>query len=154
MVGRRGEESKGEGGNSVEQITRREDAIYYGEHKCLNADDAYRRFRNDYHKSLGTRAYHRLNRLGSRKERIIDTGFHFAIRRENPLGDTKPIRVRLMGMVGPAYCKSLGIWDIPFNMDEDTYFAWVDWAFQRGSGGVRLYSERGKGRMRLKTKRR
>lgn len=125
----------------MEQIVRKDGRIYYGEHLCTDADDAYCRFRDDYHRSLGRLAYYRLNRIGQRKERIHDNGFVFS-RNLDYEGNGK-VDVRLLGLVETSYCRIAGGWNIPCE-SEDEFERWVDWAFSRGSGALRLVGRKDK----------
>lgn len=130
----------------MEQIVRRDGRIYYGEQLCEDADDAYCRFRYDYHRSLGKRAYHRLNRLGQREERVHGYGFvftHPVYFRRNDGGACKPVNSRLLGLVEGAYCRGVGAWDIPCD-NELEFERWFDWAFSKGSGAIRLVGRKDK----------
>ena len=121
----------------MEQITKREGKIFYGQRKCANADEAYRRFRDEYHNELGKKVFQRLNRRG-RKERIHEYGFVFSVARQPPeeVGFCR-IRYRLFSVIGISYCRIVSGWDMP-EMDDDLYEEWFDWAFSRGSGALIL----------------
>jgi hypothetical protein len=130
----------------MEQIVKENGQILYGKQRCTGADDAYCRFRDDYHDALGKRAYERLNRLGQREERIHGYGFVFA----HPVyfggddgGACKPVDSRLFGLVEGSYCRGVGAWDIP-DYSEDEFERWFDWAFSRGSGALRLVGRKDK----------
>ena len=128
----------------MEQIVRKDGKFYYGSVGCLNADDAYRRFRDDYNKSLGKAYYQRLGRLGGRKERVH--GFGFVYDRE-PVCDYDSggrIPTRLLGISAGAYCRMLGGWDIPGGMDEDAFWEWFGWVFRKDSGCVSLVGRKDK----------
>lgn len=130
----------------MEQIVRRDGRIYYGERVCRDADDAYCRFRNEYHESLGKRAYYRLNRIGQRKERIHGYGFVLGEPLRNPEAETgggRRVPVRLLGLVAGSYCRILGGWDIP-DLDEQEFDRWFDWAFSEGSGALMLVGRKDK----------
>ena len=111
----------------MEQITRRDGQIFYGEKRCMDADDAYCRFRADYHASVGREAFLRLNRLGQRAERIHGFGFDFARKPAIPAGISGRLVVRDLGLVGISYCKMLGSRDIPCRT-EDEFERIFDWA--------------------------
>lgn len=122
----------------MEQITKRDGRYYYGQHECSGIDDVYRRFRHDYHESLGKEAFKRLNRLGSRRERVHEFGFVF---------DDGPVNVgvlhglvptRLLGLSAGSYCRMLGGWDIPGGMDDEQVEKWIDWVFSKDSKCLRL----------------
>jgi hypothetical protein len=123
----------------MEQITKRDGIYYYGGRKCLGVCDAYTRFREDYHRGLGKRVHKRLDRLGWRTERVHGFGFVFADGRPGVPACHKGTRIpyRILGLVGLSYCRILGQSDIPCVSDED-FERWVDWAFSRGSGALRL----------------
>lgn len=122
----------------MEQVERRDGILYYGEHRCKNIEEAYQRFRDDYHQSIGRAAYKRLNRLGSRTERVHGSGIVFSVPRTNPFGDThEMVPIYLLGLLSGAYCKVLGGWLIPDGTDEQIE-QWIDWAFSSGSRALRL----------------
>lgn len=130
----------------MEQITKRDGVFYYGERRCINADDVYRRFRDGYHASLGRASYRRLGRLGSRKERVHEFGLVFD--RPFPRMDTDKygkLRLMLFGLVCGSYC-----WiteRIPQQMSEQEQLDWLEWALAKGSGGVwKTGKARGSGR--------
>jgi len=130
----------------MEQIVRRDGQIYYGERRCESADDAYCRFRDDYHRALGRRAYDRLNRFGRREERVHGYGFvHSAeVDRGGMDGRTdRKVPVRILGLVEGAYCRGVGAWDIPCESEEE-FDRWFEWAFSRGSGVLRLVGRKDK----------
>lgn len=135
----------------MEQIVKKDGRLYYGDQPCRNADDAYCRFRNEYHASLGRRAYHRLNRFGQREERIHDNGFVF----EGSLGYEGDGRadVYILGLMGLSYCRMLGGWSVP--CEDEQFEPWFDWAFSKGSGALRIVGRKqktGRTSKRLKTK--
>ena len=142
----------------MEQIDKRNGVIYYGNQVCKDADDAYVRFRDDYHASLGRVAYLRLDRIGQRKERVHGFGFVF----DPPFQDAPDefrglgrVRCRILGFLGIAYSRIVGAWDLPEFTDEQQYERWLDWAFSKGSGALRTVGRRNKsGRTskRLKTR--
>ncbi len=121
----------------MEQITRKDGRIYYGQRKCEDADDAYRRFRNDYHESVGRKAFFRLDRLGQRMERVHGFGFDFdgpVLPVKEHYGKTK---YRLLGLVDISYCRLVGLWDMP-ELGDGEWERWLDWAFSRNSGALSL----------------
>ena len=124
----------------MEQIVRKDGEVYYGSRRCRDVDDAYCRFRDDYHVSLGKLAYYRLNRIGRRQERIHGKGFEFS----HPVsferhdgGACGTVAVRLLGIVATSYCRVVGGWDVPCETEEE-FWEWFDWAFSRGSRSLRL----------------
>lgn len=116
----------------MEQITRRDGRFYYGQKMCVDAGDAYRHFRNDYNASVGRVAYRRLNRIGSRKDRIRDIGFVLSKRPECPIDNTAAVPVMLMGLLAGCYCKTIDGWNIPSGVTEDNFEEWINWVFCRG----------------------
>lgn len=112
------------------QITKRGEVLYYGEQACRDANEAYCRFRDDYHTSLGKRVFRRLN-MPNREERIhgfkcfFSLGFQFALDSEFGEPNTR-IPYRLLGIVGISYARCF---DGNFFPDyEDEKFArWLDW---------------------------
>lgn len=128
----------------MEQIRKVDGKLYYGEIQCKDADEAYRRFREDYHKSIGRAAYKRLNRLGSRKERMHGSGFVFSTKPECPPGiKRKVVPIYIMGIIAGSYCKSLSGQYIPDGTDEEID-QWIDWAFSKGSGALRVVGKKWK----------
>lgn len=121
----------------MEQITRKGGIVYYGDRQCSTVNEAYSRFRYDYHESLGRVAYRRLNRLGTRKERVHGYGFVF---KDTP--DFRDIRrtkipVYLLGIVSGSYCRILSGEYIPEGTEEEVEH-WIDWAFCESSKALRL----------------
>lgn len=141
-MARRGREAeRDEEEDRVEQISKREGVYYYGEQKCFGPDDAYRKFRDDYHAYLGKAVYRRLNRIGDRRERVHTDGIYFADRGyvealEGRYGGYGKVTARMMGLIGVAYCKMVGVWDMP-DIPEEEQDAWYDWLFCHGSGMLR-----------------
>ena len=141
----------------MEKITRREDGLYYGERRCASADEAYQLYREDYHSSLGKRVYRRLNRLGSRKERIHGFGIDFIQEYSDELANRFErygrAKCRIMGIVGISYCRMVGIWDLP-NVNDDDFPAYLDWLLDRRSNALYVVGRRsGSGRMDNRKKR-
>ena len=135
----------------MEQIERRDGILYYGGKVCVNPDDAYKRFRDDYNASLGKRYYQRLGRLGSRKERVHGFGFVFDNRGNETQCKTGVHNIqksiyptRLLGISAGAYCRMLGGWDIQCGDDEEEFWRLFDRIFTKGSGMIRLTGRRDK----------
>lgn len=142
----------------MEQVTRREGRLYYGERFCENADKAYRLFRADFNARAGRNSYGRLNKLQVRKERIHGFGFVFedSYRAflERKYGHLPRVKYRIAGLVRISYCRILDYWDLPAVQEEDIY-EYLDWVFAKDSGVLRLFSRRdstGRTSKRLKTK--
>lgn len=123
----------------MEQITKRNGEYYYGGKKCKDADAAYTMFRDEYHKELGRCVSRRLNRIGSRVERVHGFGFDFdrAVKSNPEWYKYKKVQCKLLGLVGTCYYRIFGIWDIP-QVSEEEYEEWFDWAFSRHSTAVAL----------------
>lgn len=137
----------------MEQITRKDGVIYYGSKKCSSADEAYILFRSEYHESLGRVAYKRLNRLGSRRERVHGFGFVFDEPRRSP-EHVERVPMYLLGIVAGSYCRMLDGSYIPDGTDEEIE-AWVNRVFEKGSGLTYLIGTRqktGRTSKRLKTR--
>ena len=124
------------------QITRDDAGIYhYGDIRYVVADDVYRRWRDDYHASIGRVAFLRLNRLGQRRERVHGRGFvHTGGYKPGVHGAAVP--VRLLGIVNGSYWWLLSGRDIRWDMGDDGWGEWIEAAFSAGSGMTR--SVRGK----------
>ena len=121
----------------MEQITKHDGWFWYGRKRCLDADDAYRCFRNDHNASVGRAAYKRLDRLGQRKERVHGHGLIFSEQPDGTgfLGTVVPTRI--LGLVEGAYCRIVGGRDMP-DCTEEEFDRWFEWAFSKGSGALRL----------------
>lgn len=128
----------------MEQIVKRGGVYYYGEVECINADDAYWRWREDYHKWLGRAVYRRLGRIGTRKERVHGWGFVYD--REPVLSGVpgELVPTRLLGLIQGSYCRMLGAWDLPGEMGDDEFDGWIEWAFSERTRAVRLIGRRQK----------
>ena len=139
----------------MEQITRRDGAIYYGEQRCVDVDEAYERFRADYHKILGRAVYKRLDRLGRRTERIHECGFILDSggQMDSTFDGTPRVRYT-MALVIFCYCRIVGSWDM-LGVTDDNYDDWLFHVFSKGSKCLRLTGKADKsGRTgkRLKTR--
>lgn len=123
----------------MEQITKRGGVYYYGDRECKDIDEAYERFRADYHASVGRNTHARLDRLGQRTERVHGFGFVFegGIPYQAEFRDFPKVDCRLLGFLGIANCRIIGCWDFP-DLDEETFERWFDWALSKGSGALRL----------------
>ena len=130
----------------MEQITRKEDTIYYGKIRCKDADEAYEHFREEYHDELGKRVYRRLNRVGQREERIHEFGFCFDGRHDGgrDCGTVKKVDTRLLGLVCGSYCRVVGGWDYPDLYGDDEFDRWFDKAFSAESKALRLVGRNAK----------
>lgn len=122
----------------MEQIVRRDGQIYYGRIRCMDANEAYSRFRDEYHASIGRQAFLRLNRLGQRSERVHGFGFDFS----RPIDGKEferygTIHYGLLGRVGISHLRIFGIRDYG-EISEECFERWFDWAFSRGSGALKL----------------
>lgn len=120
----------------------RDGRYYYGESECDGPDGAYRRFRDSWNGSVGRAAYKRLNRVGSRRERIHGRGFVF-VEPFARTGNGIVVPVTLLGLVTTSYCWSIDGRDIPGVCDDDVW-GWVDRILERGSGMTRSVTERRK----------
>lgn len=127
----------------MQEIRKDGEVYYYGDDRCNGPDDAYSRLRADYHKSLGRNVHLRLNMLGKRKERI--RGIHsfladrdYAKRLEKEFGGSSPVPYRILGLVGVSYFRIFSGEDLQRFCDDDRFMRWVDYAFLKGSGAVRL----------------
>lgn len=142
----------------MEQIVRKDGQIFYGRIQCLDADEAYCLFRDDYHRSIGKRASYKLDRLGQREERIHGYGFSFSHPVSLGADDRRPSKatpVRLLGIVDISYYRIVGCWEWPDNLSEQEFERWLDWAFTKGSGALRLIGKKdkaGRTSKRLKTR--
>lgn len=120
----------------MEQIARIDGVLYYGSVVCKSIDDAYSRFRDDYHQSIGRDSNKRLNRLGQRTERVHGFGFHFT---DEPSSEYLTHRVDcwLLGLLDINYTRAIGTWsyaDVP----EDSFADWLDTVFSAKVKHVRM----------------
>lgn len=140
----------------MEQIVKREDKYYYGELQCYDVEEAYARFRNDYHERLGRDKSRRLDKVNQRVERIHGFGFdredsHALASEFDGFPKTKS---RILGLVLIHYIRIIGSWDCP-ELDEERFERWFEWAFTRRSGGIKTVGQRqktGRTSKRLKTR--
>lgn len=122
----------------MEQITKRNGIYYYGERECSGVDEAYSLFRAGYHDSLGKAVYHRLDRIGQRRERVHGAGFvRTSPLKENKFYDSHRVPWRILGIIDIAYCRIFGAWDLDFLPDEQIK-DWLDYALTKDSGIFRL----------------
>lgn len=123
----------------MEQITRRNGVFYYGDRPCKDADEVYCLFRNDYHKSLGKANHFRLNRIGSRKERVHGQGIFLTKELEDSLREfdgLPKVKCRIMGIVETAYSRMVCLEDMP-DISEEKFERYLLWLFRKG--GNTLY---------------
>ena len=138
----------------MEQIVRREGKLYYGDILCRNAEEAYDRFRRDYHRSIGKAVYRRLDRYGHRVERVHGFGFY----RDEPYRPTHEIpNIKvpyvLLGLIGTSYVRMIERKDIP--VDDEALDDWLEVALTKGSGLLRLTGRKSRtGRTSKRLKRR
>ena len=129
----------------MEKITREKGVCYYGDVQCDTVDDAYRKYRNDYHKSLGKAVYRMLNRP-ARVERIHGSGMYLQKGYEDGLRNRYDrygkVNCRFMGIVGISYVRMVGIWDCADVCDE-SFREYLDWLFSRGSNALRIVGRGG-----------
>lgn len=125
----------------MEQITKEGGVFRYGDRECSSADEAYRLFRSDYHKSLGNNAYGRLNRLGTRKERVHEYGFVFKEKKESPVPMDGKVPVYIMGLIAGVYVRMMSLEDIP-EMTEEQLWDWIDYAFGKETWSCRTVGVR------------
>ena len=128
----------------MEQITKKDGVFYYGDQKCDNVEDAYLRFRREYHDSIGRKAFRRLDRLGQRRERIH--GFGFCFPEDDPihrLSFSLPRRrCELLGLVGIHYFWMIHLSDL-HDLTEKEFDDYLDWALRKGSKAL-IFSGRRK----------
>ena len=124
----------------MEQITRKDGRLYYGSQRCYDANDAYCRFRDDYHASLGKAVYRRLN-MPEREERIHGFKVYFSDEIQktldaefgNPIGK---IPFRLLGLVGISYCRGIDGCFLP-DYDDEKFERWFEWFLSHASDMMR-----------------
>lgn len=127
--------------------------IWYGTVRCQSADEAYVRFRSEYHDSLGRRYYRRLN-VRQRVTRVTAVGINFPewyremLREE--FGHLGRVRYVMLGLVGMSYYRMFGCRWLPEEVegyDEGKYGRFLDWLLCAGMHNT-IQSER-----RLKSRR-
>lgn len=133
------------------------DGIYtYRDKDYVSADSVYEAYRYDYHKSLGKAVHNRLDRIGSRKERVHGFGFIFSDSEQGSSQNTysRSYNCRLLGLMGICYVRTIGVWDYSDITDEE-FDEWFDYVFSRGSGKIRtlgVNKKVGRTSKRLKTR--
>ena len=126
--------------------------LYDGEH-LKTADDAYRKFRAEYNKSLGRVSYGMLGKREHRKERVHGSDLVFSEGHEFAEYPDIRIKAYFLGLAYECYCKTVGRWDIPYEIDDMQ--SWYDWAFRKGGDVLKVKMTRNKtGRTREKLIRR
>ena len=140
----------------MEQISRRNGTVYYGELPCQSVEDAYRRFREDYHGELGKRVYRRLD-ARSRKERVhgfksfyTDGYSRYLAER---FGGYGRVACWLMGIVGISYCHAVGGWYLP-ELEEDDMWEFIDWLLDSSSNALKVIGRKMKAGRTAKTRKR
>ena len=139
----------------MEQITRRDGFYYYGDRRCRDVDEAYSRFRQEFHGNLGRQVVKRLDREGRRVERIHDFGFVFDdVALPGGLDRGGRVDYRILGIVVISYARMFGIHDYP-NVPDEGFEDWLDFALSKGSGVMRRVGTRqrtGRTSVRLRTR--
>lgn len=114
----------------MEQITKKDGVLYYGDRRCRDIDEVYVLFRDDYNRRIGKAVYLRLDRLGQRKERVHGFGFvrrnGFVPTLRRPVAKAK---YRLLGLCCQSYWWSIDV----SNIDEDLFEEWVEYALTKDS---------------------
>ena len=117
----------------MEQIRRINGTIYYGTEECVDIDDAYLKFREDYNRTIGTAVHFRLDRLGLRKERVHGFGIirpHTYVLKK--CGPTVKVKYRLLGLINLCYWWFVDIQPV----DENDFDDWLEYAFTKGTGAL------------------
>lgn len=127
----------------MEQIVVRDGRWLYGDRVCDGPDGAYRLFRDEWNASVGRVAFRRLNRLGSRRERVHGHGFVFSGEWDRPEVRCV-VTARLLGLVCGSYCRIAGCGCVPDGLDDESVYRWLDAVFECGSGLLRTVYERRK----------
>lgn len=129
----------------MEQIVRRDDGVYYGEIRCSSVDEAYGRYRRYYNESVGRLAFRRLNRLGSRVERVHGYGFDFGSEELDGFAcytsGNGAVKCHMMGLVCTGYCRMTGLRYMP-DVPEDKFPEYIDWLFETGKGRTRTVGKK------------
>lgn len=114
----------------MEQITKVNGALYYGTEKCVDIDEVYSRFRDDYNRSVGKAVHLRLDKLGLRKERVHGFGITWKDSCvPEQCGPTTKVKYRLLGLINLCYWWSVDVSPVDENIFED----WIDYAFTKDS---------------------
>ena len=120
---------------------RKDDISYiYGDERLYSAEDVYAKLQKEYNNAKGRSAYNRLNRLGQRKERVHGTWSYYS--QDYDFGNFPDVKIKgyFLGLIGTTYCKTIGAWDIPYEIDD--YEAWSDWIFRKGGKELRIVGTR------------
>lgn len=134
-------------------VTRTDGGYLYDGELIISSDEVYRRFRSEYNKSLGKVSYQMLGKADHRKERVHGSDLIFS---EGHIFAEYPearIKAYMLGLSDGCYCKTVGIWDIPYEIED--FESWFDWAFRKGGNVLKMAGVRHKtGRTRREFKRR
>jgi len=140
----------------MEQIARRDGVVYYGSLACESVNDAYLRFRAEYHGELGRRIYRRLDRR-ARVERVHGYKSFYTESRSRYLADKysghSRVRIWAMGLVGTSYCHAIGTWYLP-DLTEEEYWEFIDWLLDVNSSAVYVMNRKNKSGRTAKKNRR
>jgi len=125
----------------MEQISRKDGVVFYGGLACESVNEAYKRFRTDYHEELGKRVYRRLDSR-KRVERIHGYKSYYSESRSRYLADKfsgfPRVKGWLMGIVGTSYCHAFGSWYMPEFKNEDDAWDFIDWMLDVNSDAVTI----------------
>lgn len=131
----------------MEQIARHNGIIYYGSVPCRTVDEAYRMFRNDYHKELGRQMCYRLNSR-ARKERVHGYKSYYTSGRSRDLNEKfsgyQRVKCWQMGLVGLSYCHAIGCWYMPEFDSEDDLDDFIDWLLDANSNALQVIGRKNK----------
>ena len=134
-------------------IVRNGDGYLYDGESVRTADEVYRKFRAEYNKSLGRVSYGMLGKREHRKERVHGSDLIFSEKHKFIEYPDIKITAYFLGLAYECYCKTVGMWDIPYEIDDTQ--SWVDWVFRKGGNTLKVKGSRNKmGRTREKLIRR
>lgn len=142
MVARGGKEKESTGKCPMEKITKDAGVYYYCNQRCENADDAYRRFHDDYNRQVGKEFHLKLDYRWQRTERLHDNYSYFSDKGyvqklKDEFYGCPQVRYYLLGLVGISYHRLFSGNDIP-DFDDERFWRWIDWAFCKGSGAIKI----------------
>ena len=115
---------------------------------CIDADDAYSRFKEEYHKSLGKRNFRRLD-AKPRTTRITEVGVRFpewyAKELSEEFGNLPRVPYVIEGLIGTSYCRMFGSDWFPEEVagfDDEKYERFIDWLLCAGMHNTKQISRR------------
>lgn len=135
---------------------RNDGLLYYGNTVCQSPDEAYKLFREDYHKSIGRDANRKLNREGQRTDVLHWKGFtlskpYFEYLKSKWEG-FQTVRSSVIGILQTSYCRTVACEGLE-KVDDSSIDECLDWVLSDCSNVLVLVNRKnGLGRTNRKNK--